>query len=178
MPAVAVPLFNPDVATVLAALRLSDIDQSDDAAAIVDEATTRSRLYFYQTLGTSRVDTILQEDYTAPPDVPDTPEKRLRMVGASTEILLVKVYLLDSLPVQFSETGEANAIDMLNFEALFRGFSKSELEHLRKSLWSSIRESIIFLEGEIPEGTLDTGMKVEVIEPECKYPPGSNIFNA
>lgn len=138
------PLFVPTHADLRLKLRLTGIEIGTDAEAIIDEALLAARLRFITRLTLGRVTSLLATAYTA---TPTTEAQYLRLLAAVTEVKIVRLELLDSLPSAFMDAA-GNLQKRWNEEAPFRETGVSMLEAIRERLEAEIEEAMELLAGE------------------------------
>lgn len=143
-----VPLFLDEVADVQAALRLTDVREGTDAVTIIEQGIRSARVRFYQRLGPTTVATILETDYT---DAPETTEEMKRMVGRLCEVEMVRLELLDRMPVIFMDAS-GSAREAFNSEGAFRSMDQETLAAIRARIEAQIENWLAILVGEIDLG--------------------------
>lgn len=143
-----VPLFLDDLAAVQTALRLTDLREGSDAVAIVEQGVRSARVRFYQRLGPTAIATILETDYT---EAPETTEEVKRMVGRLCEVELVRLELLDRMPVIFMDAS-GSAREAFNSEGAFRSMDPDTLAAIRARVEAQVENWLAFLAGEIALG--------------------------
>ena len=124
-------------------IRLGDLPSAAPANAILDQAVVDARLEFYRRLGVDRVAAILAYPYSA---TPSTLEQVLRSVAESTEIIMVRCFLLRRLPVTFMDaSGDVN--ERWNEEAPVRELEgQDRLEEIQRCE-AEIERNMALLEG-------------------------------
>jgi hypothetical protein len=96
------PLFVVDRDTLLARVRLPH--PPEEVQPLVDDAIERARAWFYRRLDVARVAELVA---TADSDSPTTNAGVKRMIASTTEVLMTRWCLADTLPVLFERVGEA-----------------------------------------------------------------------
>lgn len=160
-----VPLFLDDVAAVQSALRLTDLREGSDAVVILEQGIRSARVRFYQRLGPTTVATILETDYT---DAPENTEEMKRMVGRLCEVELVRLELLDRMPVIFMDAS-GSAREVFNTEAAFRSMDPALLAQMRSRIEAQIENWLAFLAGEIDLGSGEL-VQAYTQQPQCPKP--------
>jgi hypothetical protein len=144
----ATPLFLDDMVALQAALRLSALREEDDAVAILEQGLRAARVRFYQRLGTNTVDTILDTTYI---EDPRTTSELKRYVGNLCEVELVRLQLMDRLPLLFMDASGA-AREAFNNEGAFRSIDRQTLEVARARITSQVENWLAFMAGEVALG--------------------------
>lgn len=142
------PLFLDDFAAVQTALRLSDLREGSDAVAILEGGVRAARLRFYQHLGPAVIASIRETDYT---DEPETTEEMKRMAGNLCEVEMVRLHLLDRMPVIFMDAS-GSAREVFNNEAAFRSMDPESLAQIRERIEDQIENWLAVMAGEIELG--------------------------
>lgn len=142
------PLFIADMATLKAELRLTGVDSTTDAHAIVDAAVREVRAGFYLRLGVARVATLVALASAAEPDDAD---EVLRSIAELCESIWVRAILVDRLPTQFMDGG-SGAQEFLNQEGIFRSMPQSQREAQRQRLMNQVEEYLDILAGDVAIG--------------------------
>lgn len=166
------PLFVANMATLLERLRLSGVPTAaTDTLAIIDEAVLRARLAFYRRLGESRVAQLVAITYMVNPVSEDT---ILRALANSVEVDLVRVELMQRLPMAFMDaSGDINK--RWNQEAPFRERGPLDPSRLVKDLLNRLEEDFQMLAQE-EELANEVGLKTLTISPRCPAPrPGDSL---
>jgi hypothetical protein len=144
----AVPLFLDDLAAVQQALRLTDLREDSDAIAILEQGVRAARVRFYQRLGPTTVAAILETVYT---DAPETSAEMKRMVGRLCEVELIRLELLDRLPVIYMDAS-GSAREAFNSEGAFRSMDPATLAAIRARIEAQVENWLAILAGDIDLG--------------------------
>jgi len=142
------PLFLDDMAALQTALRLSAVRAESDALAILEQALRAARVRFYQRLGTSVVQEIVEIDYV---EDPTTNDEMRRFVGNLCEVELVRLQLMDRMPLIFMDASGA-AREIYNNEGAFRSMDPEVLAQARERIEAQIENWLAFMAGEIELG--------------------------
>lgn len=161
------PYFVADQATLKSLLRLTGA-ASPDLASILDEATRQAMQDMYRRLGASRLAEIKSTGFV---DSPATEAQFVRSVANSTEVLIVKLHLLDSLPIRFLD-GTGDAHQTWNDEAPFRDLSAEAKEKEIERLTAQIESNFGMLEGDEDIG--EPSVQGFLLEPDTAPPPMGN----
>lgn len=159
------PLFNDDLAAVLTALRLSALREDSDAVVIVEQALRAARVRFYQVLGPSTVQTIVETDYD---DAPTTAAEMKRFVGHLCEIELVRLQLMDRMPMIFMDAS-GSAREAFNSEGAFRSMDPAILAQARQRIEAQIENWLAVMNGDIELGD-DEQVQAYTQEDVCPKP--------
>ena len=155
--------------TLKARLRLSGTAQTDGLAQI-DEAVERARIGFYERLGSSVISTINATGYV---ENGTTDAQLARARAFSTEVLWVKMILLDTMPILVMDSSAANP-QTWNEEGLLRGSGASERAKMVLALKSEIESNLSFLSG---DGSNPSSLNVSTIGPLITPArPGESVF--
>lgn len=144
----ATPLFVEDLAAVLSALRLTDLREGSDAVVIVEQALRAARVRFYQRLGPTTVQAIVETDYV---EDPTTGAEMKRYVGNLCEVELVRLQLLDRMPVIFMDAS-GSAREAFNNEGAFRSMDPAALAQIRQRIEAQVENWFAVMAGEIELG--------------------------
>lgn len=142
------PLFLEDMAAVQTALRLTDLREGSDAVSILEQGVRAARVRFYQRLGPSTVAAILETVYT---EAPEDADEMKRMIGNLCEVELVRLHLLDRMPVIFMDAS-GSAREAFNNEGAFRSMDPDTLAQIRVRIEAQIENWLAVLAGEIELG--------------------------
>ncbi len=142
------PLFLEDVAAVQTALRLTDLREGSDAVSILEQGIRAARVRFYQRLGPATVAAILETDFV---EDPETTEELKRFIGNLCEVELVRLQLLDRMPVIFMDAS-GSAREAFNNEAAFRSMGPDLLVQIRARIEAQVENWLAFMAGEIELG--------------------------
>lgn len=137
-----------DLAAVQAALRLTDLREGSDAVSILEQGVRTARVRFYQRLGASTVTAILDTTYT---DAPENAEEMKRFVGNLCEVELVRLSLMDRLPIIYMDASGA-AREVYNNEGAFRSMDPEILAQARQRIEAQIENWLALMAGEIDLG--------------------------
>ena len=143
----AEPLFLDSMDALLAALRLTDV-RSPDARAIVEQGVRMARVRFYQRLGASTIQAILETDNV---EDPTTDDEMKRFVGNLCEAELVRLQLVDRLPVVFMDAS-GHAREAYNNEGAFRSMDRETLLDIRQRIEAQVENWLALMAGEIELG--------------------------
>lgn len=164
------PVFIASLDILKAQLRLSGIDVTSNAQAILEATVGRVRTEFYARLGVSRMVTLI-----ALPSVsaPTTSEQVLRMIAEQCEALWVRCLLLDVLPVTFMDASGGD-LEFINQEGTFRSIPDSRLAGIRERCQIQIEEWLALLSGEVDIGNAP-GVQIHTQEDQAPrmFPNGS-----
>ncbi len=137
------PVFNSDLATVKARLRLSGVPETADAQAMLEAALLQVRTGFYSRLGADRMAALLA---IVPVEAPSTPDEILRAIGELCEIQWTRCILLDRLPVTFMDNAGGD-LEFINQEGTFRSISTDRLAAERQRCTIQVEEWLSQLAG-------------------------------
>ena len=166
------PLFLEDMAALQAALRLTDVRPESNALSILEQALRMARVRFYQRLGTSTVQDILDTDYV---EDPTTDDEMKRFVANLCEIELVRLQLLDRMPVIFMDAG-GQTREMYQNEGTFRSMDPQTLADIRQRIEAQIENWLALMAGEIELGD-DEAVQAYTQTDVCPKPIlGSSAF--
>lgn len=157
------PLFNDDLAAVLTALRLTALREDSDAVSIVEQAVRAARVRFYQALGPTTVQTIVETDYT---DAPTTAADMKRFVGRLCEVELVRLQLMDRMPMIFMDAS-GSAREAFNTEGAFRSMDPQILAEARLRIEAQIDNWLAVMAGDVELGD---GEQVQAFTQESPCP--------
>lgn len=143
-----VPLFVADLATLYAKLRLTSITAGSDTEEIVGEALLQTRISIYRRLGDAAVTSLLGETFI---ENPQTVDKILRASANVLEVKMVRLRLLDVLPVLFMDNSGIEQ-ELINEEATFRSLQPGQLADMRETCRLEIEELFSLLSGETEIG--------------------------
>lgn len=165
----ATPLFVPDLATLLARLRLTGIATSGQA--VVDEAVQTVRVGIYRALGAAVVSTLLATTSTLSPI---TDAELERCTAERVEVAWTRMLLLRSMPVLFKESS-SNIQQAWNEEGLARDASArmiaDEIERLQADIDTWL--------GTLTDDSVPFGVRATVIGGTCaNTAPGSAIYTS
>lgn len=153
-------------------LRLSQMRQENDARYIVQRALVDARMRFFRRLGPNRVSYLSAIPHTYNPI---TQNQTLRVLAASTEILIVRQQLLRKLPFSAIDGGSVN--DEWNDTGFAREAAERELEREITRLDNEISENMELLAGEETIGHEAEGMQISTLGPRTRPPlPGSTVW--
>lgn len=165
------PLFVANLATLQAKLRLTGLPSGQDGAALLNEAILAARVKFYRALGTARVAVLAALAFD---EDPATEDEVLRALANTTEVLIVRAYLYDTMPVLFLDNS-ANDREVWNEESAFRPGRISQAD--RQRLNEMIEANLAILSGDVDLGDEQTGLKAAILEPDTAPDrPGASIF--
>jgi hypothetical protein len=156
----ASPVFNPDLDTIKARLRLSAVD-TGDAAAVVDAAMEEVRLGLFAELGSLRVEEI-QALSRETPAITDDGLTRLR--ADNIEQLWMRMILLQRLPSLFMQSAGVSR-HAWNEEGITREASGKDIRDEVRGLRGLIRNGLAALLGQ------DTGDLVAYVPVPDETPP-------
>lgn len=159
------PLFVDDLAAIQTALRLTDLREGSDAVSILEQGVRMARVRFYQRLGPVRVAEILETVYT---DAPINSEETLRMVANLCEVEIVRLELLDRMPVIFMDAS-GSAREAFNTEGAFRSMDRESLKLIRARIETQIDNWMALLAEEIELGEGEAA-QVYTQEAPCPRP--------
>ncbi len=142
------PLFVDDMAGIQSALRLTDLRVGTDAVTILEQGVRMARVRFYQRLGASTVQAILETDYV---EDPTTEDEMKRFVGNLCEVEMVRLQLLDRMPVLFMDASGV-ARETYNNEGAFRSMDRTTLLDIRQRIEAQIENWLALMAGEIELG--------------------------
>lgn len=164
------PLFVADDATLKSKLRLTGIGTGSDTEEILEQAVLDTRVEIYSRLGTSRTNELVA---TAFAENPTSEAAVLRAMCNSLEIKMVRLRLLDVLPVLFMDNSGIEA-DIINEDATFRALQPDQLDTMRAECKAQIEKYIALLTGAETLGSIPQSQAfvTERQEPFA-YPGGS-----
>lgn len=142
------PVFNADLATVKAALRLSGVVEGSDAHNMLEQALLQVRTGFYSRLGAARMAALLAISTV---EAPATNDQTLRRIGDLCEVEWCRMILLDRLPVIFMDQSGGD-LEFINQEGAFRSIGPDRLDRMRTRLQTQIEEWLALLAGDIEIG--------------------------
>lgn len=168
------PLFVPSLAELQSKLRLGGLPDEADSVEILNEGIQTARVAFFRRLGSGTLDSLAAVSYAAEPS---TNDEYLRLVAANTEVLLVRVFLMRTMPVLFRDSS-GDALQSWNDEGVIREAPEGlDLDTLIRSLEDQISENMELLAGEESAGA-ETSIKVSTIGPSTAPPrPGETVYN-
>jgi hypothetical protein len=137
-----------DIAAVQAALRLTDLREGTDAIAILEQGIRMARVRFYTRLGASTVQAILDTDYA---EDPTTEDEMKRFVGNLCEVELVRLQLMDRMPLLFMDASGA-ARETYNNEGAFRSMDRDTLMAARLRIEAQVEEWLSLMAGDVVLG--------------------------
>jgi len=142
------PLFMEDLAAIQSALRLTDLREGSDAVSILEQGVRMARVRFFQRLGASTVQDILDTDNV---EDPTTDDEMKRFVGNLCEVELVRLQLLDRMPVIFMDASGV-ARETYNNEGAFRSMDRDTLLDIRQRIEAQVENWLALMAGEIVLG--------------------------
>ena len=145
----ATPLFLDDQAAVQAALRLTDLREGTDAIVIVAQGLRMARVRFYTRLGADVVQAIVETDYV---EDPTTEDQMKRFVAHLCEVELVRLQLMDRMPVLFMDSSGATR-ETYNNEGAFRSMDPEALAAARLRIEAQVEEWLGLMAGEVVLGS-------------------------
>lgn len=155
------PLFEKDLDTIKAKLRLSKLAEERDGHALLEEALRSVRIGFIRELTKSRVDDIAD---TALVDTPSTDDEVMRVAAAVTEVLWVRYQLMATMPSAFLDAGAQDTVQIWNDEGAFRSGSAQGFQERRSALWGEITSNLDLLKSQ--NVGAEASVKSFVLEPE------------
>lgn len=166
------PLFMEDLAAIQSALRLTDLREGSDAISILEQGVRMARVRFYQRLGADTVQDILDTDNV---EDPTTDDEMKRFVGNLCEVELVRLQLLDRMPVIFMDASGV-ARETYNNEGAFRSMDRETLLDIRQRIEAQIENWLALMAGEIELGD-DEAVQAYTQQPVDPLPVlGQTVF--
>ena len=163
------PLFVPTLSELQKSLRLSQVPSDNDALAMIENAIAEVRVEFYQVLGSTAVSVL--RSYTST-KTPDTTQELLRKQAETTEVKMVRLRLMRTLPMLFMDG--SSQTQTWNDEAAFRELGDKLLAAEIRRLESEIQSSLERLKDQdLASGAVASG---QLIEPDDYTDPGDTIF--
>ena len=119
------PMFVPTMLHLRRSLRLSGVNEDNDAMAMIDSADQMAKARFFRTLGQTKIEDLQAIAYTTHPV---TSNDHLRNLAVETEIKMVRLELMRTLPLMFKDGSQA--LQSWNDEGAFRegGYLQTEKE--------------------------------------------------
>ena len=165
-----VPLFVATMTELKRNLRLSGVT-AGDAVTMIDTAVQQARLKFYDRLGAARITEISGYVYSENPST-DTGYQRFR--ANHCEVLMVRAYLLRSMPVLFRDD-RSQGQQSWNEEGLTRDMGQRLLNREIDRIDNEVEEMLVALEaGENDNSVIQTKVMGPV---GANCAPGSSVFN-
>lgn len=162
------PLFVQTMDELRKSLRLSQIGNNNDAISLIEAAVQVAKINFFRHLGEAKIAAIQK---IALSKQPKTNSDYLRVMAAATEIKMVRVQLLRSMPVMFMDG--TSKVQTWNEEAAFRDGSFLQTRDELRRLEDEIKQNLSMLESAVFEGG---DIKVDVVAPDSSISPGQTIF--
>ena len=162
------PLFVPSMSELRRSLRLSAIDSSSDALAMIDSAVETASVTFFRHIGGSKIETLRSAPYTRNPL---SALEYLRVLAVSTEIKIVRAQLLRSMPTLFMDGAVVERA--WQQEAAFREGSTLMHRDELKRLDEEIRQALATLQS--AQFSSGGDLATSVISPESSIVPGQTI---
>jgi hypothetical protein len=142
------PLFVADLDTLKDKLRFTNLPSDSAALPLLNEAILSARLAFYRRLGDTRTNALAATSFV---ENPASAAQVLRAIANTTEVKMVRVRVMRTLPVLFQDAS-GGALKEWNEEAPFREAGMSSLDMEIKRLEDEIEEDMQILEGEEDQG--------------------------
>lgn len=162
------PLFSPSMVSLRKALRLSKVSDDSDAISLIDHAVQTTKARFYARLGDERIEAIRAIGYTS---TPKTSAEFLRIVAVDTEVKMVRLYLMRTMPMMFMDGG--TVVQSWNEEAAFRETSYLQTRDEIRRLESEIETNLTSLAK--AQFSSETGA-VEAFPTTDNDLPGASVF--
>lgn len=154
------PLFVADLDILKKKLRLSGLVEDTDGDVVFQEALATVRRGFYDRLGLSLIDEILDTTFT---EEPATREEYRRLLANVVEAKWTRLQCLRTMPVVFMD-GSGDTQEQWNKEAAFRQGPLSDREW--KRLEKDLEDALVLLAG----GKQNSTWGFATIEPYCDTP--------
>lgn len=163
------PLFNADIPTLKAKLRLSGATAADTDAMLLDTVKL-VRVNLYDKLSASRISTLLSYPVS---DNPSSDHELLREKAAQAESLWVRMIMFRRIPVLFMDSSGTTQ-QQWNDEGLTRNMGNKIAEELER-----MQLDLDLLIGDLLDDSNNSGSlnRVTVFEPDpCTTPrPGQSL---
>lgn len=167
-----IPLFVPTLTELKARLRLTGVPKGADAHAMISDGVLGAREIFYRRLSQTRV-----EQLRAFPRTRHTmsSEEHLRQIAEQTEVKVVRLDLMKSMPVLFQDSS-AVALQEWNQNGILRAARLKEKSDQLNLLQAEIEENFQILAGEEFAGS-ETNTQIYDGSPAVVPPrAGSSVF--
>lgn len=150
-------------------VRLSGLKDTTDAYAMFINAVTEVRANFYRRLGESRINQVLETDYSPSPANADM---TIRALAFNTEVEWVRLLLLQRLKIFFADNS-AQAREIWNEDGLTRAETSDDvIDHIQET----IRRNLDLISGDVPFGE-ESQVSVSLLEPAIKpLPAGASVW--
>ena len=165
------PYYLADLDTLKSAMRLTNLDGTEDASSILDLSIEWARGYIFRKLGPTNAAAWKAVAYS---ENPTTEQGVLRMTANLLEVKLVLVSLMDRLPNFFMDDSGGTQ-EAYNEEGTFRKKNSEERADLRKRCWAEIKEFVDLLNGDQSLGD-NASIKTYVGENDTPRTPGGSTF--
>lgn len=136
------PLFVEDVPLLKARLRLGNLPIDGSGEPLFIEAVEQARAAFYRR--TSEALIVALQSYDSV-DNPSTKTEYLRKIAELTETMLVRRFLLDTMPV--SIIGRAETLQVWNEEGFSRDADAMSIDRIKRDLDERIEQNMQLLTG-------------------------------
>lgn len=162
-----VPLFIGTIAELKQRLRLSGVNETDDAQAIIEDAVREVRLGLIDDLGLSLITTLVAVSFT---ETPATSDEVRRFRAEMAELFWIRALLVERLPQLFVDSSGTTK-QVWNDDGLVRDVGTGSIRRQARDLMRKVRDYVAFLNG------TDTGeLTIFVAVPDtAPQRPGDSI---
>lgn len=165
------PVFVPTMADLRKRLRLTGIPADADAISMISDAALTVREAIYSRLGT-RIELIMALPRTTNPV---TPDEHMRILAEITEIKMVRLELLRTMPVLFQD-GSGTAQQAWSDNSTLRDARPLQMDKEISRLQAEIEENLEKLEGTDSPGN-ETTISVFDGNPDAAPPAAGSSVN-
>lgn len=163
------PMFSPTMGHLRAALRLSQVPDTNDAVKMIDSANQTAKAAFFSALGQDKIEALQAIPYTTNPQ---SKNEHLRNLAVETEVKMMRSELLRTLPLMFKDG--SSTVQSWNDEAAFREGGTLQTENEIKRLRGEITNGLDMLRNSQIFGA--GGVSVESIPGTDNNSPGDSTF--
>lgn len=161
------PLFISNVAELKSRLRLSGVDDTADAQALIEDAIREVRLGLIDRLGLSLITTLQAITFT---ETPDTTDEVKRFRAEFAELLWIRAILNERLPQLFVDSSGVSK-QVWNDDGLVRDVGTGSVRRQSRDLIRKVRDHLAYLTGD-DTGEISIIVAVPDITPQR---PGASI---
>lgn len=163
------PMFAPTMSHLRAALRLSQVPDTNDAVKMIESANQTAKSWFFRELGPDKIAALQAIPYTTNPI---SNNEHLRNVAVETEVKMMRSELLRTLPLIFKDG--SSTVQVWNEEAAFREGGLLQTENEIKRLRNEINDGLEMLRKSAIVGA--GGVSVEAVPGTDNDRPGDSTF--